>query len=342
LADFAADVGIVGDYLEVSILHVWLGCAGIRGRREGEKDVIGGCAGELSTVFNDGPLAGRVLEPSHRLRVHILKLDVREVVHGNFVGGELVPGEDALPALAVRLARFVKVLEGDIVDLCDTSVRTIRLNLVDGAGRGRRNVKRLASDVVAEEHEALLVRAMTGVVGGAVLRLSLAIDLGVAKLDDLIVTFTSSLQVDAKLGVDASDVMSSHFDSAVVRGYARLLSLVRLEVTQLIARPVIAAIDVVRVNVCTGALDRVRDVVFESGRSCVIAVVPWGNEAGELASGSDVVRDRYIGAGRGTIFFVRTHSNTRFFVQNHAQRIPVSWHDITDEVAIEGHISNFI
>jgi hypothetical protein len=263
-------------------------------------------------------------------------------VHGNFVGGELVPGEDTLPALAVGLPSFVKVFEGDIVDLCDTSERTIRLNLVDGAWGGRRNVKGLSSDIVAEEHEALLVWAMTGVIGGAVFGLSLTINLGVAKLDNLIFTFASSLQVDAKLGVNASDVMSSHFDSAVVRGYARLLSLVRLEVTQLIARPVVAAIYVVRVNVRSGALDRVRDVVFESGRSCVIAVVPWSNEAGELASGSDVVRDRYVGAGRGTIFFVRTHSNTRFFVQNHAQRIPVSWHDITDEVAIEGHISHFI
>jgi hypothetical protein len=203
-------------------------------------------------------------------------------------------------------------------------------------------VKGLPSDIVAEEHEALLVWAMTGVIGGAVFGLSLTINLGVAKLDNLIFTFASSLQVDAKLGVNASDVMSSHFDSAVVRGYARLLSLVRLEVTQLIARAVVAAINVVRVNVCTGALDRVRDVVFEGGRSCVMAVVPWSNEAGELASGSDVVRNRYVGAGRGTIFFVRAHSNARLFVQNHAQRIPGSWHDITDEVAIKRHISHFI
>jgi hypothetical protein len=75
-ANIATDVGIVGDDLEVSIFLTWLSCAGVRGGREGEKDIVRSRAGELSTVFNDGPLVGRVIEECHRCCVHILKLDV--------------------------------------------------------------------------------------------------------------------------------------------------------------------------------------------------------------------------------------------------------------------------
>ena len=72
-ANIATDVGIVGDDLELSIFLTWLSCAGVRGGREGEKDIIRGCARECSTVFDNGPLAWRVIEESHGLCVYIFK-----------------------------------------------------------------------------------------------------------------------------------------------------------------------------------------------------------------------------------------------------------------------------
>jgi hypothetical protein len=46
-------------------------------------------------------------------------------VHGNLVRGVIVPCKDTLPALASCLSGFVEVLEGDVVNLCYTSVSTI-------------------------------------------------------------------------------------------------------------------------------------------------------------------------------------------------------------------------
>jgi hypothetical protein len=46
-------------------------------------------------------------------------------VHRNLVGGVLVPSKDTLPALTSCLSTCVKVFEGDVVNLCNTSVSAI-------------------------------------------------------------------------------------------------------------------------------------------------------------------------------------------------------------------------
>ena len=97
-------------------------------------------------------------------------------MHGNLVRSKFVSCKDALPALASRLSACVKVLESYVVELRDTSVRTIRFNLVDGAWRLSRNVERLIFDIITEEHYRHLIWAVTVVVGRAVLSSSLTIN----------------------------------------------------------------------------------------------------------------------------------------------------------------------
>ena len=110
--------------------------------------------------------------------------------------------------------------------------------------------------IITKEHQSHLIHTVTGgVIGRAVLGSSLAINCGVAKLDDYIVAFTTSLQVYTKLGVDASHIMSSHLSSSVMSSNTLLLSLVSLKVTELIACPMIDTIYSVRVNVCSCSFD---------------------------------------------------------------------------------------
>jgi hypothetical protein len=151
-ANLATDIGIIRDYLEVNIILTRLSCAGICGVRQGEKDIVRSRARKLSTVFNDGPLVGRVIEESHRCCVYIIKYDVGHVVHRNLIRGEFVSCKDTLPALASCLSATVKVLEGYVVELRDTSKSTIRFNLVDGARRSIRNVESLCHDIVTKKH----------------------------------------------------------------------------------------------------------------------------------------------------------------------------------------------
>jgi hypothetical protein len=93
------------------------------------------------------------------------------------------------------------------------------------------------------------------VIGRTVFGSSLTINFRVAKLDDLIVTFTRSLQTYSKLGVDANEIMCSLFNTPVMCGNAILLSLVSLKVAKLITGPMIVAILGVWVNVCSSTLD---------------------------------------------------------------------------------------
>lgn len=153
------------------------------------------------------------------------------------------------------MSACVEVFKGDVVNLSDTSVGTIRFDLVNGAWRGIRNVQRLAADIVAKEHQTHLVSTVTVVVGRAVLGSGLAINFGVAELNDLTVTFAGSLQVDPKLIVNASDVVSSHLNSSVVSSNTLLLSLVSFEVTQFVASAMVITILSIRVNVCSCSLD---------------------------------------------------------------------------------------
>jgi hypothetical protein len=241
--------------LEVCVFLTRLSCSGICGARKGEKDVVRGCARELSAVFDDGPFAWRVIEESHGCRVNVLKHDVSQVVHWDLVRGIRVPCKDTLAALASCLSACVEVFKGDVVNLSDTSVGTIRFDLVNGAWRGIRNVQRLAADIVAKEHQTHLVSTVTVVVGRAVLGSGLAINFGVAELNDLTVTFAGSLQVDPKLIVNASDVVSSHLNSSVVSSNTLLLSLVSFEVTQFVASAMVITILSIRVNVCSCSLD---------------------------------------------------------------------------------------
>ena len=176
-------------------------------------------------------------------------------MHWNLVRGIRVPCKDTLAALASCLSACVEVLEGDVVNLSDTSVSTIRFDLVNGAWRGIRNVQGLTTNIVAKEHQTHLVCTVTVVVGRAVRSSSLAINFGVAELDDLTVTFASSLQVDSKLIVNASDVVSSHLNSSVVSSNTLLLSLVSFEVTKFVACAMVITILSVRVNVGSCSLD---------------------------------------------------------------------------------------
>ena len=83
-------------------------------------------------------------------------------------------------------------------------------------------------------------------------------------------------------------------------------------------------------------------VIFESGRSCIVTVVPWSNKSGELTSCSDVVCDRYISAGRRCIILVSTDRDTTFFIKNLVSCIEIAWRDIGDKVVIDSHISHLI
>lgn len=255
LADFTSDIGIIRDNLEVSIFLTWLCCSRICCARKGEKDVIGGCAREFSAVLDDGPFARRVIKESHRRCVNILKHGVCQVVHWDLVGSIRVPRKDTLAALASSLSACVEAFKGHVVNASDTSVSTIRLNFVDGAWRGIGNMQGLSAHIVAKEHQTHLIFTVTVVVGRAVLGSSLTINFRVAKLDHLTVAFTSSLQVDTKLIVDASDVMSSHFNSSVMSSNALLLRLVSFEMTEFVACAMIITIFAVRVNVCSSSLD---------------------------------------------------------------------------------------
>ena len=176
-------------------------------------------------------------------------------MHWNLVGGIWVPSKDTLPGLASCLSASVEAFKGYVVNSSDSSVSTIRLDLVYGTWRGIRNVQRLSTNIVAKEHQSHLILAVTVVVGRAVLSSGLTINFRVAKLDDLAVPFSSGLQVDTKLIVDASDVMSSHFNSRVMSSNALLLGLVSFEVTEFVAGSMIITIFAVRVNVCSCSLD---------------------------------------------------------------------------------------
>lgn len=218
-------------------------------------------------------------------------------MHWNLVGGIRVPRKDTLPALASCCSACVEAFKGYVVNSSDASVRTIRLDLVYGARGGIRDVQRLSTNVVAKEHQTHLICTVTVVVGGAVLGSGLAINFRVAKRDDQVVTFSSSVQVDSKLVVDASDVMSSHFSSSVHSSDTLLLSLVGFEVTEFVARAMVITISAVRVNVGSCSLNRVSYIIFESGRSCIIAVVSRGDKARELTACCDIVCDSNIRAG---------------------------------------------